>query len=74
MPLKLHLPKECTGVGFDDIRAYVTHKRPAPPALRHPTSYYFKERSKASFANSVSNRKLHIIIESIRHIIHAKDH
>ena len=46
MPLKLHLPKECTGVGFNDIRAYVTHKRPAPPALRHPTSYYFKERSK----------------------------
>ncbi|OQX57857.1 MAG: hypothetical protein B5M52_06495 [Helicobacteraceae bacterium 4484_230] len=73
MPLKLHLPKECLGVGFDDIRAYVTHKRPTPPVTRHPTSYHFKERSKASFKNDISNYKLHTIIEKTRRIIHARN-
>jgi len=69
-PLKLHPPEECSGMQWNDIRAFVSHKRPPRNVLKKvPTVYDYKERSHAAFTNKTKHAKLHRIIEQIRNII-----
>ena len=72
-PLKLHPPQKCQGLEFEDIRAYVSHKPlPKTTEVKKETVPYYEERALGEFTNSVSDEKLHKIIESIRSSIHDK--
>jgi len=70
-PLKLHPPKNCKELDFEDIRAYVSHKPvPKEVEVRKETAPVYTERSTGSFRNDVQEQKLHNIIEKIRKSIH----
>lgn len=71
-PLKSHPPASCRDCSFTDIKTFVSHK----PLPRHETDRKpqerYKERAAGNFTNSVSNEKLHDIIENIRALINAR--
>lgn len=70
-PLKLHPPKKCEESGFEEIRAYVSHKPiKKEPAFTRESEATFTERSTGSFENPVIDKELHDIIEKIRKSIH----
>jgi len=72
-PLKLHPPQKCQGLEFDDIRAYVSHKPISKVTeVKKETEAHYEERALGEFTNSVSDEKLHKIIENIRSSIHDK--
>ncbi len=73
-PLKLHPPEECSGMQWNDIRAFVSHKRPLRAHKRVPTVYNYPERSHANFTNNITHHKLHLLLEQIRTLIHDKEH
>lgn len=69
-PLKSYPPPACSGSSFNDIRAFVTHRRPLQPVQSVSSRLEYTERSSGTFSNPVSDQRLHDIIESIRHTIH----
>jgi len=70
MPLKQYPPPKCQEMGFDDIRAYVSHKPLTKESSQiKETVPYYEEQSNGSFNNSVKDEKLHNIIEKIRKAI-----
>ncbi len=71
-PLKKIPPSECKNFELFDIRAFVSHKKPLKFSPNIPHEEHFDERSQGKFENPVKNKKLHNIIEEIRHIINEK--
>lgn len=69
-PLKSYPPQTCASSSFDDIRAFVSHKRPTSPSFERHTAIDYQERSKGTFSNHTTNKKVHDLIEEIRHSIH----
>ena len=69
-PLKAYPPPPCQNTPFTDIRAFVSHKRPAKLKSKKRTQVLYKERSNGSFSNPTTDEKLHKIIEEIRRLIH----
>lgn len=71
-PLKAYPPPPCRNVPFNDIRAFVSHKRHVGLKTEKRTEVLYKERSNGSFDNPTTDEKLHKIIEEIRRLIHAR--
>ena len=71
-PLKAYPPTSCQNTPFNDIRAFVSHKRPVKLKSKKRTEVLYKERSSGSFSNPTTDEKLHKIIEEIRRLIHAR--
>ena len=72
-PLKLHPPKACQELDFEDIRAYVSHKPLEKEAeQKKETVPHYVERSNGTFENPAEDPRLHNIIEKIRKSIHAR--
>ncbi len=71
-PLKKIPPRECKGFELFDIRAFVSHKKTLTFTPVNSHEEHYEERSQGSFENSVTNEKLHHIIEEIRQIINEK--
>jgi hypothetical protein len=69
--LNTFTPDECSKNKITDIKAYVSHKRHKDDTLYLGSSTYetFPERSHAAFTNSVTDEKLHKVIENIRKIL-----
>ena len=71
-PLKAHPPAVCKNIAISDIKTFVSHKPLPRAAASHKEPECYRERSEGKFANHVSNKKLHDMIEKIRDIIHAR--
>ncbi|MDX1296106.1 MAG: hypothetical protein R3302_07555 [Sulfurimonadaceae bacterium] len=71
-PLKAHPPAVCKNIAISNIKTFVSHKPLPRAAVSHKEPECYRERSEGKFANHVSNKKLHDMIEKIRDIIHAR--
>jgi hypothetical protein len=75
-PLKHVPPLECQELSITNIRAYVSFKPTKPEILFEgsSTKECYEERAQAEFQNSVTEPKLHNLIEEIRKIIDDTEH
>ena len=73
-PLRQYTPPECRQNSPEDIRAFVTHQRPALPKNgaepQRDTEAHYAERAEGRFENTTSHPELHRLIERIREHIH----